>query len=443
MLLARRAAGSMRDSQSLLEQLFSFCGDSISVDEVHQLLGTTDMGRIGQLGQAMAAHDSGTAMRVIGEAVADGVDAGQFASQLLGYFRDMMALRVGCGLETMTSCDDEDLQLLGELAEQFGLETILNIVQILDQTVVRMQSSVHAQTLLEVASIRICNLESLDSLADLVDAISDGKTIALGSDTPSSVSKKNSVVEQQPSNSDVAAQPAGEDSMNSPASKADVVATTVNNEQTPVATYRDQPESNPAEKVSSRPVSAATDLKASEASPQSPMPAATPELAPRPPQHRLTKVSHQLPRKHQLPRPLIPRTGPESSGAPHFDQAGSIAPSELSDYWLKAAAEIQDMTADIIRCYQKLELTENNSLLVTMPDTYNRDLCNRPERRQKIESAFEKVSGRRLRIDFAAAASKGIPEPQKPKLTRRQQLQKLQEVPIVKKTLEIFNADNR
>ena len=39
-LLARRAAGSMRDSQSLLEQLLSFAGSSITVADVHAMLGT-------------------------------------------------------------------------------------------------------------------------------------------------------------------------------------------------------------------------------------------------------------------------------------------------------------------------------------------------------------------------------------------------------------------
>ncbi|MCU0714064.1 MAG: DNA polymerase III subunit gamma/tau, partial [Pirellula sp.] len=45
-LVARRAAGSMRDSQSLLEQLLSFCGDRIRVEDVHSMLGTADETRL-------------------------------------------------------------------------------------------------------------------------------------------------------------------------------------------------------------------------------------------------------------------------------------------------------------------------------------------------------------------------------------------------------------
>jgi DNA polymerase-3 subunit gamma/tau len=52
-----------------------------------------------------------------------------------------------------------------------GLETILSIVEILDNALVRMQSSLHGRTLLEVAIVRICQLENLDSLADLISQI--------------------------------------------------------------------------------------------------------------------------------------------------------------------------------------------------------------------------------------------------------------------------------
>src|SRR5687768_13034341 len=48
-IIARRAAGSMRDSQSLLEQLLSFGGKHITIDDVHAMLGTAKSGRLSAL----------------------------------------------------------------------------------------------------------------------------------------------------------------------------------------------------------------------------------------------------------------------------------------------------------------------------------------------------------------------------------------------------------
>ena len=185
LLLARRANGSMRDSQSLLEQMLSFSDKKISIDDVHQLLGTADISRIAELATAMAEKDSANALNLVHAGISQGVDAGQLMGQLLGYYRDMMAVRVESNEEVLLSCSGDDLPALKKLAEQYGLETILSIVQILDATLVRMQSSLHGRTLLEVAIVRICNLEHLDSISELISTLSSsGSTQVAKKATP-------------------------------------------------------------------------------------------------------------------------------------------------------------------------------------------------------------------------------------------------------------------
>ena len=195
-LLARRASGSMRDSQSLLEQLFSFCDKRLTVDDVNQLLGTADMGRIFDLASAMAAGHSGDCLVQISDAIQSGVEVGQLAEQALGYFRDMMTIHVGSSSDILLNCAESDVEGLKQQANELGLETILSIVQILDQTVVRMQTSLHTRTLLEVAVVRICNLEDLDLLADLASQLGQSKTGTVSSgSTTTPITKKNEITE--------------------------------------------------------------------------------------------------------------------------------------------------------------------------------------------------------------------------------------------------------
>src|SRR5690606_30976270 len=87
---------------------------------------------------------------------------------------DLMAASVGCGEELMLHTLPNDFPRLRAAAEGLGLETILAIVQILDQAVVRMRQSTHGRVLLEVALVRACHLENLDELASLVAAVRDG-----------------------------------------------------------------------------------------------------------------------------------------------------------------------------------------------------------------------------------------------------------------------------
>jgi DNA polymerase III subunit gamma/tau len=167
-ILASRAAGSMRDSQSLLEQLLSVTGKRISGDQVHALLGTAPVERLSGLVRHLASRDAAAALAELDAAVAGGVEVGQLLDQLIGYFRDVMAVAVGCPREQMLYAVPSQAEEVAAIGQQLGLATVLAMVQILDQTAARLRMSQHGRTLVEMAVVRICQLEDLDDLASLV-----------------------------------------------------------------------------------------------------------------------------------------------------------------------------------------------------------------------------------------------------------------------------------
>src|SRR5687767_11349296 len=173
-ILARRAAGSMRDSQSLLEQLLSFGGKKIAVEDVHAMLGTAKSSRLAAITQSIIRRDAATALGEVDAAVREGVDLGQFAEQLVGYFRDVMAAHVGCGEDLLLHAAPNERPQLVEFGGQLGIQTLLAIVQILDQSVTRMRHSTHTRTLLEIALVRTCKLEDLDELPAILGQVRDG-----------------------------------------------------------------------------------------------------------------------------------------------------------------------------------------------------------------------------------------------------------------------------
>ncbi len=387
-LLARRANGSMRDSQSLLEQLLSFCDGNISVDDVHQLLGTADISRVADLAVAIVNSDAAACLQMVEQAVVDGVDTGQFAEQLLGYFRDMMAVRVGCGEENMINCSAQDMDGLKSLGEQLGLEAILSSVQLLDGAIVKMQYSLHTRTLLEVAVVRICNLQHLESVADLVAALTDGQlpsvTLQSSAGVGAGVSTK------------------------SPAKKNEISKSV-----SPDTTTEKEPTL-----AGARPI----EVQKSEAKPdRRPQPVAKPDPS----------VAESAARGPENLKPAVsPSTTKLNSG-------------NLRELWGRCLVDMGDMTAELAGDFEKLELRSPDNLVVTLTESYNRDMCSRPDRKQKIESAFQTVSGCRIRIDFELSKQKTVAPASapKPKLSRQQQMRKLHEIPFVKQTIEVFDAE--
>ena len=171
-LIARRAAGSMRDSQSLLEQLLSFSGNQITAEVVHAMLGTADETRLASFATRLIQRDAGGALQELDTAAEEGVDVGQLAEQLLGYLRDMMTVTVGGSADLVRTANPNSVGQLKDWGKSWGTMTLLSALQLLDETIVKMRHSVQSRILLEVALVQICNLQDLQSLSDLVKAFS-------------------------------------------------------------------------------------------------------------------------------------------------------------------------------------------------------------------------------------------------------------------------------
>ncbi len=169
-LIARKANGSMRDSQSLLEQILSFSEGRIDAQQVHDLLGTADDSLLHALAEAMARRAGGEVLEGVERAIAQGVDAGQLGEQLLGYLRDLLAAGVGAPASLFRTAHPGSYAEVKQLSQSWGSVTLLSAIQILDEALVKMRSSVQGRTILEVALLQICHLQDLQRVVEWVNA---------------------------------------------------------------------------------------------------------------------------------------------------------------------------------------------------------------------------------------------------------------------------------
>ncbi len=185
-LLARRADGSMRDGQSLLEQLLAFTSDRISTATVHHMLGTAESTRLLAMARRFSTHDSAGLLEDLDTAICEGVDVGNLLEQLLGIFRDCMMAQAGCGSETfLSTATENEAEKVKDIANQLGMEPILAILQILQQALGNMRFSTQRRSIAEVALVRGAQLEGLEQLSTLIARLegapsdcSQGSTVA-------------------------------------------------------------------------------------------------------------------------------------------------------------------------------------------------------------------------------------------------------------------------
>src|SRR5262249_44079026 len=93
--LARRANGSLRDAESLLEQLLSADGGVVTTQSVHRALGLAPDERLFELLEAIASHDTATALRVLDAGATLGVQPADMIGGLMDLLRDAMVVSAG------------------------------------------------------------------------------------------------------------------------------------------------------------------------------------------------------------------------------------------------------------------------------------------------------------------------------------------------------------
>ncbi len=178
-LVARRAAGSMRDSQSLFDQLLAFGEDHIKAADVHRLLGTAPDDRLIGIMHAVIARQQGELLEQFQMVLDNGVQLGELTDQLLYYIRDLLIVASGAGNVPLQSVADDSLPVLKQQASAWGVRNIMAAMQILAETKGKMRGVGYGRALAELALVRLSLLEDLNALEHVIAALRSGQ-VSLG-----------------------------------------------------------------------------------------------------------------------------------------------------------------------------------------------------------------------------------------------------------------------
>jgi len=190
-VVARRAGGSMRDAQSLLERLLSSGSPKLTVEVVHGLLGTASDERLLGMLEALATGDAASALRLLDEAASQGVQATEVLAGTIDFLRDAMVLSIGAESILLTVSPRQKARLQA-VVDAWSTDAIVAALQILAEARARMRGVAHGRLLAELALVRISRLENLEELSEMVQrlrALEAGTPLPPGS-SASSLKKK-------------------------------------------------------------------------------------------------------------------------------------------------------------------------------------------------------------------------------------------------------------
>jgi DNA polymerase III subunit gamma/tau len=105
-LVARSATGSIRDAESLLDQLMAL-GERLTVDLVRDVLGTPTDAAVVEVAGALVARDAGRGLAVIHAALDRGADVRQLQAQVLDYLRGLLLIQSGVDPALLDATSDQ------------------------------------------------------------------------------------------------------------------------------------------------------------------------------------------------------------------------------------------------------------------------------------------------------------------------------------------------
>ena len=114
--LARAARGGMRDAISLLDQLRTFCGDSIDAESAREVLGLAGLVVVQPFLAALQEERPGDALEALNDALDRGTDLRVYLADMLTYLRALMLLRYGAVTPLRAELPDDELAWLEEAA---------------------------------------------------------------------------------------------------------------------------------------------------------------------------------------------------------------------------------------------------------------------------------------------------------------------------------------
>jgi DNA polymerase-3 subunit gamma/tau len=180
-LIARHAAGGMRDAIGTLDQLASFTGKKIGLADVESLLGEVDTARLFEATSLLADRDVAGLFAFVGRLAESGHDVPELVRALTGHVRDLYVTAATGGAPVVGGATGDEAARLVEAAELFGLDRLSRILDELGRLNSELRWSPDARLALEVAFARMARPDSdvtLGSLAERVEALEQGVSAA-------------------------------------------------------------------------------------------------------------------------------------------------------------------------------------------------------------------------------------------------------------------------
>jgi DNA polymerase-3 subunit gamma/tau len=167
-MIARAAEGSMRDSQSLLDQAVSYSGMAVKNEDLQATLGSVAQEKLLQFAAGLLSRDSGGLLKQIDGLLEQGLDMRQFLAGLVEHIRNLMVIKITTDPGRIIELPAADIQNLQLQAAGVESDQLLLLFDSLSKTLDEMRWSPHQRFTVEMGIVKACHITPLRPLTEVL-----------------------------------------------------------------------------------------------------------------------------------------------------------------------------------------------------------------------------------------------------------------------------------
>jgi DNA polymerase III subunit gamma/tau len=204
--IAREADGSMRDAQSLLEQVLSCAGteqEPAEVDEtlLQEVLGLAERRMLFNISESVIASDGRRCLELVAQAAEQGRDLTRLSKELVEHFRNLMVARL-CGQKNpknsaaeeraeLLDLPDQEVMALASQAAEVSIDTLLDYFDLMAAGDDEVARAANPRFILETLLVRLAMLPKTLPVSQLIERLTqlENRLVGHGQAIPAGMTK--------------------------------------------------------------------------------------------------------------------------------------------------------------------------------------------------------------------------------------------------------------
>lgn len=156
LLIARISDGAMRDALAILDKCMGV-DKNITVETVTSTVGIASQEHMLSITHAVFSKVPRDALEIIDELNKHSKDMLRLTQELIGHFRNIMMIKTVNDAKSLLVMSSDEYEKLLELSKDVSLETVIYIIDTLQESFERMNRGCDSRTELEMSLIKLCS----------------------------------------------------------------------------------------------------------------------------------------------------------------------------------------------------------------------------------------------------------------------------------------------